>query len=137
MTYIAFGLQGPTWECLVDGSNTGVTQIPPPFTSQNNRAICWASVNDGNHKLTVNARVPKGQTFWFNYIQYAPSAGVLLNQSESIVSIDSSDSTITYSEGSWGWDNNSTSIASQSDLYESTHSTEENGAWLTLNFNGL
>ena len=47
--------------------------------------------------LTVNANVSNEQTFWFDQIQYAPSASVSLNQ--SLLRIDPSDSAIQYSPG--------------------------------------
>ena len=54
---------------------------------------------DGPHVLTVNVTVLKNQTFWFDNIQYLPSASVPLNQAAIIV--DSLDSQLQYGSG-WG-----------------------------------
>ena len=47
--------------------------------------------------LTVKTNVSNQQTFWFDQIQYNPSANVSLNQ--SVLRIDSSDPVIQYSSG--------------------------------------
>ena len=101
------GTQDPTWECFID--HTSIGSSPPSSValnaSENNWILCGAGptqLNDGPHLLTVNASVSK-QTFWFDQIQYAPSAGVSLNQ--SFLRIDASDSAIQYSPG-WQFNDN-------------------------------
>jgi hypothetical protein len=54
---------------------------------------------DGPHILTVNATILKNQTFWFDNIQYLPSASVPLNQAAIVV--DFLDSQLQYGSG-WG-----------------------------------
>jgi hypothetical protein len=90
-----------TWECFIDNTSIG-SSLPPALIdgSQNNWILCGGGsglFQDGPHLLTVNANVSNQQTFWFDQIQYAPSASVSLNQ--SLLRIDSSDSAIQYSPG--------------------------------------
>ena len=92
------GTQDPTWECFID--NTSIGGSPAPATSDNNWILCGggpSQFQDGPHLLTVKTNVSNQQTFWFDQIQYAPSANVSLNQ--TFLRIDSSDSAIQYSSG--------------------------------------
>ena len=66
---------------------------------QNNWILCAAQFQDRPHLLTVNANVSNEQTFWFDQIQYVPSASVSLNQ--SLLRIDASDLAIQYSNLGW------------------------------------
>ena len=65
---------------------------------------------DGPHILTVNATILKNQTFWFDNIQYLPSASVPLNQAAIIV--DSLDSQLQYGAG-WGALGGSANVTTQ------------------------
>ena len=49
---------------------------------------------DGPHVLTVNATVAKNQTFWFDTIQYVPSASVPL--ASKAILVDSTDKALHY-----------------------------------------
>ena len=126
----ASGTQDPTWECFID--NTSIGGNPAPAVSQNNWPLCDAQFLDGPHSLTVNANVSNQQTFWFDQIQYAPSASVSLNQ--SLLRIDSNDPEIQYSPaGVWqmlsifvGFPGNEVNISS----------TQINGAKITYKFSG-
>lgn len=62
---------------------------------------------DGPHVLTVNATVMKNQTFWFDDIQYAPSASVPLDQ--AAIMVDSLDPQLHYGTG-WGPLGNSANV---------------------------
>jgi hypothetical protein len=104
------GVLDPTWDCFVDDISIGPTT---PFAfGENNWVFCnQPNLVDGPHILTVNATVLKNQTFWFDNIQYVPSAGVPLNQATIIV--DSLDSQLHYGTG-WGalgGDANMTTVA--------------------------
>lgn len=88
----------PTWDCFVDDISIGPTD-PFPY-AENNWVFCnHPNLVDGPHILTVNATVMKNQTFWFDNIQYSPSAGVPLDKAAIIV--DSLDSQLQYGDG-WG-----------------------------------
>jgi hypothetical protein len=104
ITTNASGTQDPTWECFIDNTSIGWLLSSNATTfgegSQNNWPLCEAQFQDGPHSLTVNANVSNQQTFWFDHIQYAPSASVSLNQ--SFLRIDSNDSAIQYSPAG-GW----------------------------------
>ena len=98
ITTNASGTQDPTWECFVD--NTSIGWSPAPSTSENNWILCSGGpgqFQDGSHLLTVKANVSNHQTFWFDQIQFAPSASLSLNQ--LLVRIDSSDLAIQYGSG--------------------------------------
>ena len=92
------GVLDPTWDCFVDGISIGPSA---PFAfAENNWVFCnHPGLVDGPHVLTVNATVLKNQTFWFDNIQYLPSASVPLNKATIIV--DSLDSQLQYGSG-WG-----------------------------------
>jgi hypothetical protein len=66
---------------------------------------------DGPHVLTVNVTILKNQTFWFDNIQYLPSASVPLNQAAIVV--DNLDSQLQYGTGWMPLEDiaNSTSVA--------------------------
>ena len=105
---------------------------------ENNWILCGAGpaqlLEDGPHVLTVNANVPNQQTFWFDQIQYAPSANVSLNQ--SFLRIDSSDPAIQYSRGLWNIDvGNPINYTSSLSVMNVTASAI-NGAFLTYEFSG-
>ena len=125
----ASGTQDPTWECFID--NTSIGWSPAPSTSENNWILCGSGqFQDGPHLLTVKANVSNQQNFWFDKIQYAPSASVSLNQ--SILRIDSNDSVIQYSSG-WQFSDESISYTQFS---ENTSYTQITGATLTYQFFG-
>ena len=83
----------PTWECFVDNISIGKTD---PFEfAENNWLFCeWTVLVDGPHVLTVNATVAKNQTFWFDTIQYVPSASVPL--ASKAILVDSTDKALHY-----------------------------------------
>ena len=92
------GTQDPSWECFVD--NVSIGGSAGPSTSENNWILCGGGpgqFQDGPHVLTVATNVSNQQTFWFDQIQYDPSASVSLNQ--SLLRIDSSDPSLQYSSG--------------------------------------
>ena len=118
------GTQDPTWECFID--NTSIGSSSAPSTSENNWILCGggpSQFQDGPHLLTVKANVSNQQTFWFDQIQYAPSASVSRNQ--PLLRIDSSDSAIQYSSG---WE-------SLVQLINASY-TQISGASLTYQFSG-
>ena len=98
ITTNASGTQDPTWECFID--NTSIGWQGAPSTGENNWILCGGGpgqIEDGSHVLTVKTNVSNQQTFWFDQIQYNPSANV--SETESVLRIDSSDSAIQYSSG--------------------------------------
>jgi hypothetical protein len=132
ITTNASGTQDPTWECFIDNKSIGwnPAALSSIFMSnQNNWVLCGpAQFQDGPHLLTVNATVSNQQTFWFDQIQYAPSASVSLNQ--SLLRINSSDSAIQYLSG---WSH----LSQFSDLFIGNVSEAvANGTALTYQFSG-
>jgi hypothetical protein len=120
-----------SWECFID--NTSIGWSPAPSTSENNWILCGggpSQFQDGPHLLTVTANVSNQQTFWFDHIQYAPSASVSINQ--SLLRIDSTDSAIQYSSG---WQLSDEPI-SYSQFNENTSYTQITGATLKYQFSG-
>ena len=122
------GSQDPSWECFID--NTSIGSNPASPTSENNWVLCGGGFPDGLHVLTVKANVSDGQAFWFDHIQYDPSASVSLNQ--SLLRIDSNDSAIQYSSG---WEFFLPPITyTQFNMNSSV--TPNNGSYLTYQFYG-
>lgn len=89
------GVTNPSWQCIVDG-------VPVPSTTSTtpeNRLLFCEVVGliDEPHLITVNVTVSNQQTFWFDYIQYLPSASVPLGS--AALSIDTSDPQFQYGTG--------------------------------------
>ena len=136
ITTNASGTQDPTWECFID--NISIGWFPAPSESQNNWILCGSNqLRDGHHLLTVKANVSNQQTFWFDQIQYAPSASVSLN--DSLLRIDSSDPAIQYGNG---WYPSLLTFSSPELSFNlttangNTSSTVTNGTVLTYQFSG-
>jgi hypothetical protein len=86
----------PTWDCFVD--NISIRPSTSFQFPENNWVFCSQDkLVDGPHILTVNATVAKEQTFWFDDIQYTPSASVSLE--DAAVMVDSLDSQLQYGTG--------------------------------------
>lgn len=118
------GVLDPTWECFIDDISIGAT-TPFPFP-ENNWVFCdHASLLDGPHILTVNATILKNQTFWFDDIQYVPSASVPLDQ--ATIGIDNLDKQLLESAYGTGW------VA----LGNTANMTTVAGSIFTFNFTGM
>lgn len=125
------GTQDPTWECFLDNNSIGWY---PAMRGENNWILCggWpGQFQDGSHLLTVKVKVSKNQTFWFDQIQYAPSANTSLDQ--SVLRIDSTDSAIQYGSG---WTTIGTNPDDPQTKKENTSFTQINGTSLTYQFFG-
>ncbi|KAF9559301.1 hypothetical protein CPC08DRAFT_637960 [Agrocybe pediades] len=110
----------PDWSCSVDGAD--ITKLQANLFPENNFIICSGdSLSDGPHTITINAIVRQQTTFWFDRIQYIPSASVDL--SNATVLVDALDSAVTLSSG---W----------MDMGGIGNMTQQNGAKLTLDFIG-
>ena len=109
----------PTWTCIIDG------KIWPtnPFSSPENRwPLCENdSLSDGEHIIVVQIQVPKGQQFWFDYMQYAPSENVPLENAN--IYVDNTDPDITFG-GDWP-------------NYSHGQEASTPGSSLKLNFHGM
>ncbi|KAF8808416.1 hypothetical protein BYT27DRAFT_7096793 [Phlegmacium glaucopus] len=96
------GTQDPTWECFVDNKSIGWNTVLP-YVEMNNWIFCQDNqLQDGPHVLTVGAKVANQNTFWFDQIQYLPSANVSLDQ--SILRIDSTNPELVYDSGWRVWE---------------------------------
>jgi hypothetical protein len=92
------GVLDPTWECFID--KISIPSTSPFQFPENNWAFCAQDqLVDGPHVITVNATVLKAQTFWFDSLQYVPSASVNLDQAAILV--DNLDPQLQYGTG-WG-----------------------------------
>ena len=134
ITTNASGTQNPNWECFIDNTSIGwsLSSNSTMGGSQNNWPLCIGGFQDGPHSLTVNANVSNQETFWFDQLQYAPSASVSLNQ--SLLRIDSNDPAIQYNPAS-GWLQETIFSGFQgNDLNIS--STQVDGATLKYQFSG-
>ncbi|KAH9480158.1 hypothetical protein JR316_0006755 [Psilocybe cubensis] len=108
------GVLDPTWECFIDNNSIGNT---PAFQfPENNWIFCEADgLSDGPHILTVNASVKKGQTFWFDDIQYVPSSSVSLDNTEIVV--NNQDSAIQYGNGWVSLGNNANATQNTNSIF--------------------
>ncbi|KAF9524776.1 hypothetical protein CPB83DRAFT_886030 [Crepidotus variabilis] len=85
-----------TWQCLIDGNSSDLEIVI--VQEENPSVMCIkAQLEDQPHTLTLNAVVPTGDEFWFDQIQYTPSAGVSLEN--KTIFIESNDSEIKYGSG--------------------------------------
>ena len=141
ITVGGISIQDPTWECFIDNTSIGSSPSSNAASvggdSENNWILCGAGpsqIQDGPHLLTLNANVSQ-QTFWFDEIQYAPSASVSLDQ--SLVRIDANDSAIQYGPAS-GWQFSNGPINYNSSVNNTLNSSfaDVNDANLTYEFSG-
>ncbi|KAF8815358.1 hypothetical protein BYT27DRAFT_7249246 [Phlegmacium glaucopus] len=87
----------PTWQCFIDNISVGVATVTFP---ENTWVICnHDSLLDGLHIITVKATV-QNQTFWFDNIQYVPSATVPLDR--EVILVENLDPQLQYGQGQWG-----------------------------------
>jgi hypothetical protein len=122
-----FGVLDPTWQCFVDGISIGATASM--LFPENNWVFCNHSLVDGPHVLTVNVTVLKNQTFWFDNIQYVPSASVPLDQAAIVV--NNSDSQLHYEPGWMPY------AVSDPHTMQTVHLTVQNGSKLAFDFIGM
>ena len=105
------------WACFLDGVNVDKTNQTSPGDSENQLMFCQLlSLWDGPHAVTVSATVGGNQTFWFDKIQYIPSASVSLEN--KFIQLDQKDPAILYGSG---W---------------SSYQTQTTGSLLVCNFYG-
>jgi hypothetical protein len=93
----------PNWNCFLDGINhSNPLGNIIPSNPMNNWELCPndVAVDDGiSHTVTLQTIVTAGnQTFWFDYIKYAPALDASL-ENENIY-VDDTDSEIRY-DGIW------------------------------------
>ena len=78
------GVIDPQWECFLDD-----VRVPPTAhfgPGENNWHMCeLLTAADGPHTLHVNVTVQREQVFWFDSIQYAPSASVDLTNKDLLI----------------------------------------------------
>ena len=121
ITTNASGTQDPTWQCYVDNV------LIPGFISaganmENNWNFCQSDLQDGHHMLSVDVTVLHQQNFWFDQIQYIPSANVSLDN--ATVKFDSSSPAVRYSSG---WTESASIFVNL---------TQTAGSTVTFNFTG-
>lgn len=90
------GVVDPALECFIDNNSIDINR--PLLVTENNQVVCsHLQLTDGPHVLTVNATILTNQTFWFDDIQYAPSASVPLDQ--AVIMVDNVDPQLHYMRG--------------------------------------
>jgi hypothetical protein len=103
---------------LVDGESISVVTLS---AAENRLLFCEKDgLSVGQHQISVAVTVSNQETFWFDYIQYLPTASVSLNN--AALSIDFTDSQIQYGSG---WSSNNLGS-----------STSQNAATLSFQFTG-
>ncbi|GJJ15753.1 hypothetical protein Clacol_010031 [Clathrus columnatus] len=85
----------PTWECFIDGISLG----PPtyPNVTENNWSLCEHALSDGPHQLEVIVNSTTSP-FYFDYLLYAPSVGISLEN--NTIFISGLDPDVTY-DSTW------------------------------------
>jgi len=120
LTITDAGEDNQLWECFVD--NVSIGSKPPTLFPENNWVLCKADLlPDSQHNITLRAIVVNQNTFWFDRIVYSPSSSVNLDL--SLIKVDSSDPSVTYSAG---WQ----------DMRDIEKMTLQRGANATVNFSG-
>lgn len=72
------------WQCFVDTESIPVISISPP--PANRVPFCKQDgLPDEKHTIVVNATVSNQQTFFFDYLEYVPSANATLDQASIAV----------------------------------------------------
>ena len=109
----------PSWECFVDGKSIGFK------TSLLYRENWWVlcetdGLSSSSHTITVNVKV-KTQSFFFDSIQYVPSADANLDQ--SIIQVPAADAIMQYGSG---WQ----------DLRDIAKMSSSSGSKMTIDFSG-
>lgn len=135
----ASATQDPSWECSVDNFAISVTSQAVFQFPRNNIIFCQdLQLNDEPHVLTVTVISVSNQTFWFDQIQYLPSASVSLSQ--VTLRIDSTDPALQYSSG---WTETNFASVELSNTTDSVVSnpfnvkmTNTTGATITFVFSG-
>ena len=111
-------MTNPSFQCLVDGEGISVVTLG---AAENRLLFCEKDgLSVGQHQISVAVTVSNQETFWFDYIQYLPTASVSLNN--AALSIDFTDSQIQYGSG---WSSNNLGS-----------STSQNAATLSFQFTG-
>ncbi|KIM39555.1 hypothetical protein M413DRAFT_12137 [Hebeloma cylindrosporum] len=113
------GVTNPSFQCLVDGENVSTVTLSAP---ENRLLFCEKDgLSVGQHQISVAVTVSNQETFWFDYIQYLPTASVSL--ANAALSIGFTDSQIQYGSG---WSSNNLGS-----------STSQNAATLSFQFIGI
>ncbi|KAF9053163.1 hypothetical protein BJ165DRAFT_1523887 [Panaeolus papilionaceus] len=117
------GVIDPQWTCFVD--NVPIRSNPFAFF-ENNWVLCSPPdtlvLQDGVHLLTINVTVAKSQTFWFDAIDYEPSASVPLT--DKAIVVENNDPELQFGPG---WQS----------LGGSANMTGIQGSTFTFYFNGV
>ncbi|KAF9477160.1 hypothetical protein BDN70DRAFT_934454 [Pholiota conissans] len=77
--------ENTSWECIVDG--TSITVDNPQGVENRMQFCAKAGLSDGPHTLRVNAAGTSVQTFYFDHLQYIPSASVSLENKSIYIDV--------------------------------------------------
>ena len=114
-----------SWECFVD--NISIGSNSPTDVPENNWILCDSgSLADGPHNFTLRVHL-YGVQFWFDQIQYVPSADMSLDS--SLILVNASDSAIQYV----GWQDKGRIVAWDMSYYTTLPNALAN---MTFDFNG-
>lgn len=86
------GVIDPQWRCYVDDLEIP-SSAPYPYPENNWRMCGVDHLVDKTHTLTVRVD-SQGQTFWFDYLLYSPSANAVLDG--SVILVPSKDPSLIY-----------------------------------------
>lgn len=113
-------MDNTTWRCIIDSDEKSTKADDPSEVDNRSRFCEQYNLFDGLHTLEVNAHGSTSQTFWFDHLQYIPSASVSL--SNAAVYIDTNDPMWNFGPG---WIRDSVGYA-----------TNQTGAKVDFEFNG-
>lgn len=115
------GVIDPVWECFVDQVSIGSTR--PFIYPENNWLFCsQGNLTDGPHVISVNATIATGRTFWFDRVEYAPSASISLW--DKAIRVDHLDPALQFGSGWYA-------------LGDTANATSRSGSVFTFNFFGM
>jgi len=86
------GVIDPLWRCYVDNVEI-LSSAPYPYPENNWRMCGVDNLVDKVHTLTVQVE-NRVQTFWFDYLLYAPSPNAVLDN--SVILVPNKDPSLTY-----------------------------------------
>ena len=94
-------VDNPTWVCLLDGDQIGsdISRRPSLPTSSNSWIYCQNfRLTDGPHTLVINVTATE-KPFWFDRIEYAPSASEPLEN--RTISVSGADDPALHFSAGW------------------------------------
>lgn len=82
-----FSTSMPQWTCSIDDEELSTSLNT---SDGNNLHLCASTLADGTHNVVLNISATEDEPFWFDYIQFLPSADMSLDQADVVYGTDDS-----------------------------------------------